>query len=138
MKTVIASWDLGVIIVTFIISSLLVYKSYQKMGLPADILDERIGNPQWDFSKSWATTLTTVGAFLGTVISTPSLSGINMQSGLSLFFGLVVLIAPLIYTASIERFPSDPNVKDGTYQYEGTIRMFLITCTLTVWGSAEN
>jgi hypothetical protein len=46
----------------------------------------------------------------------------------------VVGIAPLIYTASTERFPPDPNVKDGPYQYEGTIRMLLITCVLTVWG----
>ena len=97
------------------------------MGLPANKLNERIGTPQWDFSKSWATTLTTVGALLSTVISTPALSDIKMQSGLSLFFGLVVLIAPLMYTASAERLPTDPDVKNGTYQYQGTIRMFLIT-----------
>lgn len=134
MKIVIASWDSIVIVGTLVISSLVVYTSYQKMGLPADTLNERIGNPQWNFSTSWATTLTTVGALLGTVIATPSLSGIQMQSGLSLFFGMVVLIAPLMYTASTKRFPPDPNAKDGAYQYEGTIRMLLLTCLLTVWG----
>src|SRR5579859_1070095 len=123
MNIQIASWDIGVIIGTLIISSLLVYISYQKMGLPANKLNERIGTPQWDFSKSWATTLTTVGALLSTVISTPALSDIKMQSGLSLFFGLVVLIAPLMYTASAKRLPADPSVKNGTYQYLGTIRM---------------
>lgn len=128
-----ASWDFGVIIGTLVISALLVYRSYRTMGLPKDKLNEHIGNPQWDFSKSWATTLTTVGAILGTVISTPSLQ-INMQAGLNLFFGLVVLIAPLMYTASTDRFPPDPNTKDGAYQYEGTIRMFLLTCMLTIWG----
>lgn len=134
MKIVIASWDSIVIVVTLVISAFVVYTSYQRMGLPADTLNERIGNPHWNFSTSWATTLTTVGALLGTVIATPSLSGIHMQSGLSLFFGLVVLIAPLMYTASTKRFPPDPNVKDGPYQYEGTIRMLLLTCLLTVWG----
>ena len=129
--------DFGVIIVTFLFSGIVVFNSYLKMKLHNGELDEYIGIPNWDFSTSWATTLTTVGALLGTLLTIPNfpstsdLSGIKIQSGLSLFFGLLALIAPLIYTASAKHIP--PEGKDDTAKNQGTIRMFLYTATLTTW-----
>lgn len=135
----IVSWDFGVIIGTLLLSLLVVYVSVRLLKLSREELNDYIGTPKWDFSNSWATTLTAVGALLGTLLTIPNSSnvtGINLLSGLSLFFGLLALGAPLIYTALEKRLPPDPHAEDNSFQYQGTIRLFIVSATLTVWATS--
>src|ERR1700736_1877403 len=66
------------------------------------VLTHCMGKPQWDFSKSWASSLTAVGALLGTILAAAGggLTSNKTNAGLNVFFGVLVLIAPLVYSAT--------------------------------------
>src|SRR6476646_1020240 len=69
-------------------------------------LAQKMGPVNWDFSESWASTFTVVGAFLGTILGE---SGVIPEAteylsraaygGLNVLFGLITLLAPLMYSA---------------------------------------
>lgn len=90
--------------------------------------------PQWEFSKSWASNLTVVGAVLGTVLSAkvlPKRTVVVTPDGytaLSLLFGILVVIAPFLYTAfrKGKRTPTGP-------EYEGRNGVFLVASAVTIW-----
>ncbi len=91
-----------------------------------------MGKPQWDFSNSWATSLTTVGALLGTLLSVgPAHEEKNI--GLSVFFGMLVIIAPFLYNAITRHVKTDTGDGQGTPEYQGYIGIFLLTSLLTLW-----
>ncbi len=122
-------------------------------------LMDRMGHAQWDFTTSWASILTVVGALLGTVLS--GQQGATAQYGyLNLFFLLLVALAPLVYNfiGSLEEADptltaqnqsntsalvqgltqSNPNVDKNTedpmtYQYQGYVWGFLTASTFTLW-----
>lgn len=102
--------------------------------LAASILTHYMGKPHWDFSKSWATSLTAVGALLGTVLSAAAggLTSDKTNAGLNLFFGVLVLIAPLLYTATARYTETGP-IDAQEVQVQGYVGMFLLTSLLTVW-----
>src|SRR5690349_613703 len=64
-------------------------------------LDWRLGDAKWDFTSSWASTMTAVGAVLGLTLSAGSILGGGAAKsefgGLNLLFGFLVVLAPLFY-----------------------------------------
>jgi hypothetical protein len=99
----------------------------------------RLGNAEWSFSESWATTLTAFAALLGTTLAADLFPEVSVSGSdetepfptgsftmLNLFFGAVVLLAPLVYAATKERH------KQGIYV--GVVWGLLVACVLTLWG----
>jgi hypothetical protein len=84
----------------------------------------------WTFSGSWASNITALGAVLGTVLAatgflTDVIPGIStgMFVAMSLLFGFLVLIAPVIFTAMYDRA--------GKPSYAG----LLTAATFTLWAA---
>jgi hypothetical protein len=96
-----------------------------------------LGPANWDYSQSWATSLTLVGALLGTVLGAgvlPDKLDLFTKAGYSAFnvlFGMLVLAAPLLYTALQTRGKDAAGRKQ---QYEGTIWAFGVASVATLWG----
>jgi hypothetical protein len=102
-------------------------------------LDDALGEVEWSFTDSWAGTLTAVGALLGTILATSGIISQNAEpltsgalTGLNLFFGALVVIAPLVFSAA-QRVES-PQAADEGPRYKGFIWGFLLACFLTLWG----
>lgn len=93
---------------------------------------------KWDFSTSWASNLTALGAVLGAVLAKVALpSGTVLVShdgytALSLVFGALVVISPFLYTALRTGTPSagGPSFVGADY------RVFLLATAVTIWGVA--
>jgi hypothetical protein len=101
-------------------------------------LSAKLGEVNWSFTDSWATTLTALGALLGTILSTAGvlpkstkLLSTSALGGLNLLFGLMVLVAPLLFS-SFARVRSK-NTDDDEPSYQGTVWAFLAACILTLW-----
>ena len=98
-------------------------------------LKKAIGDPTWDFSKSWASNVTVVGAILGTVLSAKILPAAtvvvsaNGYTALSLLFGALVVLAPLLFVASRS---GKPDAKGPVYTGHGWA--FLLASLVTLWG----
>lgn len=99
-------------------------------------LKTAIGDPSWDFSKSWASNVTVVGAILGTVLSAkilPTTTAVvvspNGYTALSLLFGSLVVVAPLVFTVLRSAKPSSTGPV-----YTGRGWGFLLASALTLWG----
>jgi hypothetical protein len=96
-----------------------------------------LGPANWSFSDSWATSLTLVGALLGTILGAgvlPDELDLFSKAGYSAFnvlFGMLVLVAPLVYAAAQNRIK---NKDDGTPQYQGKTWAFAIASVVTLWG----
>jgi hypothetical protein len=101
-------------------------------------LKDRIGPVQWDFSKSWASNLTVVGALLGTIISAgvlPEASATPKSTFavLSLLFGVLVVLGPFLYAAT-QRAKSVHRTKTVKEpQYQGYLWSFLLAAAITLW-----
>jgi hypothetical protein len=98
-------------------------------------LRKDVGGATWDFSKSWASNITVVGAIVGTVLSAKVLPASptvvatpNGYTALSLLFGALVVVAPLVFTA----LRSKPSAMDVTVEGKGWA--FLLASALTLWG----
>ncbi len=101
-------------------------------------LGGRLGPANWDFSKSWGSNLTVVGALLGTIIATSVLpdttsAAKGTYAALNLFFGALIVIAPFIYTATqrAEPFHKTKTVKEP--QFQGYVWSFLLATVITLW-----
>jgi len=97
-----------------------------------DRLSEKLGPANWDFSKSWASTITAVGALLGTFIGAsvlPTATGPLTKvdfSILNLCFGVLSVGGPFVW--SVFRTPSaDP--QHGV-AFTGSVRAFLVATSL--------
>jgi hypothetical protein len=58
----------------------------------------------WSFKESWASTITAVGALFATIVSSTALPAATevpkaTWAGISFFFGVLVVVAPLVYAA---------------------------------------
>jgi hypothetical protein len=95
------------------------------------------GPANWDYSQSWATSLTLVGALLGTVLGAGVLpDNLNLfskagYSGFNVLFGMLVLVAPLVYVAAQRRIR---DAADKSQQYQGTTWAFALASVATLWG----
>jgi hypothetical protein len=99
-------------------------------------LQKEVGGATWDFSKSWASNVTVVGAILGTVLSAKILPASptviatpNGYTALSLLFGALVVVAPLVFTALRSGRPSAMDTV-----IEGKGWAFLLASEVTLWG----
>jgi hypothetical protein len=102
-------------------------------------LNYRLATPGWEFSKSWASTFTVVGAVLGTILASsvlpdpPEHFSKETLAGMNLLFGVAILVAPFLFAAT-ER--AQAVTKDGSQQIEGqgTVAGYLLACALTLAG----
>lgn len=112
-------------------------------------LDKRfggdVGSVNLDFSKSFATTMTAIGALLGTVLSAglvdDSTGGISKEGfqALNLTFGVLILVAPLVYmlfqkqVTTTKTAGEDPNKRTTETHYAGKTWALLLASTITLW-----
>jgi hypothetical protein len=101
-------------------------------------LGDALGEVNWSFSKSWASTLTAGGALLGTILSTTAVIPKSTKllssaafAGLNLLFGFIILVAPLLFSAFARA--SATKADDGEPSYTGHVWTFLLACLLTLW-----
>jgi hypothetical protein len=104
-----------------------------------DRLAYRLATPGWDFSKSWASTFTVVGAVLGTILAslvlpdTPERFSKETLAGMNLVFGVAILVAPFLFAAT-----ESPRLvkKDDSLQVQGqgTVAGYLLACAVTLTG----
>ena len=115
-------------------------------------LGDRMGHTSWDFSKSWATNITVIGALLGTALNLEKTALVH--SMFNLFFLLLAALAPFVYyliggqneviPVSSSEYQRDAEPGHETdvrskgqspaYQFHGYVAGFLIACVLTLWG----
>lgn len=99
-----------------------------------------LGEVNWSFTDSWASTLTAGGAILGTILAT---SGIvpdaaaplspGALAGLNLLFAFIIVLAPLAFSAAARvRAPLSDDTGDGP-RYQGYSGLFMAATVLTVW-----
>jgi uncharacterized membrane protein len=120
-------------------------------------LCDRMGPGVWDPKQSWASTVTAIGALLATVLSArpelpfksvkpetvaaveklkEEIAGIRTEFlGMSIFFGALILIAPLIYNATRTKKKVDTKAGGKEDQYQGYVWSFMLTSLLTLWGA---
>jgi hypothetical protein len=102
-------------------------------GKGCDLFNEAPG-PKWKFDDSWATTLTAIGALLGTVVGSSALPEIpheidkDTATLLSLGFGGAVVSAPFIFSAvrSPNKDTTDPDA--GRWGFNIAL---LLSCSVT-------
>ena len=99
----------------------------------------QMGPANFDFTKSFASTITTVGAVLTTLLAAKNLITSPKPhldqatyAALSLFFGILVVLAPFTYRALSAAKPVTTNQGSDT-QYQGYAGGFLLATWLTVW-----
>lgn len=128
---------LWLLLVPLILAIFLVGFTVLVIGLSPRRLDDQMGSVEWSFSDSWASNLTLAGALLGTVLAAgvlPEETSLLPQPGyaaLNLFFGLLVLVAPIVYSACSASVAGGEDPK-----YRGYVWSFLLAATLTAWGVA--
>jgi hypothetical protein len=86
------------------------------------------GQANYDFGKSWASTLTVVGALLGTMLTAGVLTNADRKAefaSLNAVFLMLSLVAPLAYSAAAARPAAD--------RAEGTMLALLIASGITLW-----
>jgi hypothetical protein len=129
------SWATGVVVLSLVAGFGLTAAGWLTSGGIRSALTTSIGDASWDFSKSWASNVTIAGAILGTVLSAkilPATSTVvgspNGYTALSLLFGALVVLAPLLFTASRT---GKPDPKGPIYIGHGWA--FLLASGVTLW-----
>jgi len=96
-------------------------------------LSEDLGPLDWDFSQSWATTFTTVGAVLGIVLSGTAIpstgNSVNRTDfvALNLVFGVLAVAGPFAWS-TLQR----GSRAAGTDRAPGSVRGFLLASALVL------
>jgi hypothetical protein len=119
-----------------------------RLRTPGIRLRSRIGGATWSFKDSWSSTLTAVGAILGTVLAVGGL--IKDESAKSdfavnnLFFGVVIIVAVLLYNATRSELPVSKDMSGnektsqepgGDTQYKGWVWALLVACWFILWAT---
>jgi hypothetical protein len=93
----------------------------------------QLGSVRWDFSRSWATNITTIGAILGTVTAAGVLPRAGRLlvadevAGLSVFFGILAVLSGFVYTVL-----SRPVLDQGEPARQGYVKPFLLAAGITL------
>ncbi len=127
-----------VLVITFLVAFILVFLTFRISHKGEHDFKKLMGTATWDFSKSWASTLTVVGALLGTALSAGL--GTDQYSLLNLLFLLPTFLAPLVYyTIGKQQRDSQQAEKQRdtqvttqplpSYHYRGRVLGFLIACS---------
>jgi hypothetical protein len=97
-----------------------------------------LGSVELDFSKSFASTLTAVGAILGTIISAGVLpeQTVNLSktgfTGLNLTFGLAIVVSGVVYSM-VQRIVPDDDAAPKEWKLKGFVLPFLMAALITLW-----
>jgi hypothetical protein len=127
----------GALIIPFILAFILMIAAAIYGCRDADLLDA-VGTAELEFSKSFATTLTAVGALLGTIIAAGVLpeDTVNLSkagfTGLNLTFGIAVVVAGVVYSGIQRAFVEESDGKKA-WKLKGFVIPFLIAALITVW-----
>jgi uncharacterized membrane protein len=122
------SWPRTILIGTIVASLLLAFAACAGGGAQ---LKAKAPGPKWSFD-SWGTTLTTVGAALGTVLGAATFPDVPDQITkdaliqLNLLFGVLVIVAPFAFQAL--RAPAKNFDPEAFYGTNGTL---LLSCAVT-------
>ena len=124
----------SIVVYALVASVALVACGWLASGQPRSALTKGVpGRVGWDFSKSWASNFTVIGAILGTTLSAQILPSTTVvlpspkdYTSLSLLFAVLVVVAPFVYSGLL--FTSDAS---GT---QGQCWELLVACSLTLWG----
>jgi hypothetical protein len=101
------------------------------------VVRRTMGPVGWDFSQSWGSNLTAVGAVIATVLAAnvlPNDTAYISSDGytiLSLSFGIMVVVAPFLYVATQR---ATPVAGAAGPKLRGRVWAFLIACVVTLWG----
>jgi hypothetical protein len=130
-------WVYAVLFGSLVLAAGLVFARWQWRGVTCE-LGTRLGPVDWDFSKSWGSTLTVVGALLGTIIAAGVLPDEPVvpkatYAGLNLFFGALIVVAPFIYTATQRAKEVHRTKTVKVPQFQGYVWSFLLATSLTLW-----
>lgn len=137
----IALGPLGFAIVVVALSIVLAGPFGRFKGLPKELGPaSAVGPVNFDFSKSFASTITALGALLTTVLAAkgtvtvakPHLTA-STYAALSIFFGILVVVGPFAYRALSKTSDVTNHNGDEDIQYQGYAWGFLLSVTLTVW-----
>ena len=94
-------------------------------------LNKRMDTKKWDFTTNWIGPVTT----LLSVVAATQLNGANTPGSsqfvsLSLFFGMIMIIAPLLHNAACKM---QNNVTSKKSQYKVKALIFLVTSAFSLW-----
>jgi hypothetical protein len=109
--------------------------------IPGDYrLVDELAEVDYSLSDSWASNLTGFGGILGTLVGTSGLVSATASplsgsalTGLNLLFGLILLLAPLLFT-TFSRLDG-PSGDAAAPQYRGYVGAFLAAVMLTLWAA---
>jgi hypothetical protein len=103
-------------------------------------LGARMGQPTWDYTKSWASTFTVVGAIVTTLLAAsgvvpakPTLLPKLVYQIDGLFFGALIIVAPFVFIAFRSQETIQSQQGDVTTQYQGYVSAYLLATTVTLW-----
>jgi hypothetical protein len=125
-----------VVVASIAAAAIVVLAAWQSSSKePWGVLDGPIPDPNFDFTKSWASNLTAIGAIAGTILTNKILPGtlVLTTSGgytaLNVVFGFAVLVAPFAFVA-LRKGKADPQGP----QYQGRGVGFLVASLFTLIG----
>lgn len=104
-------------------------------------LNQSMGLPSWDFSRSWASNISAVGglvtlsalAFIPTTLETQQIP--RQAYAILLFvFPLLAALAPLVYNFS-RRVNTDSSTTPPTITSQGKAYMFIVASVFTMWAA---
>ncbi|HEY6550246.1 MAG TPA: hypothetical protein VIY71_03485, partial [Solirubrobacterales bacterium] len=101
-------------------------------------LTDPLGGLELDFSKSFASTLTAVGALLGTIISAGVLSEETVKiskagfTGLNLTFAIAIAVAGIVYAVWQDVVP-EKGAEPKEWKLQGHVLPFLVAALITLW-----
>ena len=110
-----------------------------KGGYTREALENmKFGEPAWKFAQSWSSTITIASTILAGALAlgaVPELTQNASKSGyaiLALFFAMLLVLAPFLFTASRKADPAADNV---TVTYQGRAGAFFLYGFLTVFAA---
>lgn len=103
----------------------------------------QLGQIGWDFTQNFATSTGVIGSVLTLILASGALPSrtptrilpAGSYAGLAVFFGTLVIIAPILYNGTATRVNvSAPSERDTCYEYRGRVWGFLLAALATQWG----
>jgi hypothetical protein len=100
----------------------------------------QLGQIGWDFSQNFATSTGIIGSVLTLILSigalpkTTSILPASAYAGLAVFFGTLVIIAPILYNGTATRVNVASSEWDTDCEYRGRVWGFLVAALATQWG----
>jgi hypothetical protein len=110
-----------------------------RLSKPRPRMSDPMGEVNWSFSNSWASSMTAGGAFLGTILAASVIPASAVPfspgalAGLNLLFGFIIVLAPLTFSASSRI--NKPAPPDTGPDYVGYVGLFLVAVGLTIWAT---